>query len=49
MVKRVTSKPGTAFDGNDHQEDVVIAINGDCSCGAPANAQHCHLLFVEEK
>ena len=49
MVERVKTKPGTAFDGTDRQEDVVIAINGSCSCGAPANAQHCHLLFVKKE
>lgn len=46
--KRITSKPGKSFDGNDRQEDEVVYYNASCSCGAPAGAYHCHLLFVDE-
>lgn len=47
-LKRVKTKPGTSFDGNDKQEDEVVSYNGPCSCGATAGGYHCHLLFVEE-
>jgi hypothetical protein len=49
MAERVVSKPGSAFDGTDRQQDVVIVYGGNCSyCGAAPEAQHCHLLFEKE-